>query len=251
MFLANVSLSQPKAVPGQRNGIRITEIRSISAQNLSPLGFLAEVVYTTSAGTASTAGVKSDWAPATSNRSWAPSESFKRKAKKSAPSYRSKGTTLVHKFSHQRWWKMMKNDERWWKAQRISKAQSSKLVYDSTMPPGTTLDLGIDIHIIKDHQGPSSTQDRFTAFHCTFCWGKGRTPLWPPSKVTNFLQEEYIDSPSGCTSKKRTTMPRQWSVAKGQRNILNLLNSEGFCYQVLANDVRSWPIMLMSSREAS
>ena len=29
-----------------------------------------------------------------------------------------------------------------------SKAQSSKLVYDSTMPPGTTLDLGIDIHII-------------------------------------------------------------------------------------------------------
>ena len=43
MFLANVSLSQPKAVPGQRNGIRITEIRSISAQNLSPLGFLAEV----------------------------------------------------------------------------------------------------------------------------------------------------------------------------------------------------------------
>ena len=81
--------------------------------------------------------------------------------------------------------KMMKNDERWWKAQRL-KAQSWSTTLRCLQEPLWTL-------VLTSTSSISSTQDRFTAFHCKFCWGKGRTPLWPPSKVTNFLQEEYIE----------------------------------------------------------
>ena len=62
---------------------------------------------------------------------------------------------------------MMKDDE------RISKAQSSKLIYDSTMPPGTTLDLGIDIHIIKDHHPLLKT----ASLHFTASFAEARGAL--------------------------------------------------------------------------
>ena len=181
----------------------------------SPLGFLAEVVYTT-------------WVElsAWSNQLQlllGSSESFNRKAKKSAPSWgngenRSKmiQKAQVHKFSHQRWWKMM------------TKVRVGLRLYDAS----------------RNHFGPwywhprhprlKTAWSKFVADSClqVWCWARGalrcgRRQKWPTSSSSKYSKrrEEYIEYIGMHILKKTKSncvRRQQKKVAQGQRNTQNI-----------------------------